>query len=364
MLRHLCVSAAIGLGLSQPSDAQVEFHRLGLLPGGDPPSTAWDVSANGSVIVGWARGDRGRQAFRWTKQTGMVGLLAPAESQALGISLDGTVTVGWSGGLTRSEPVQWTSSGVMFLDGVPGGDSVAVATATSGDGSVIVGWDEDHGAFRWTKDGGFSYLGTSPKVHDVVISGDGSVIAGSHNSGSQSRPFLWTEQDGVQPLPALQVSHDAWVRDLSADGRVAVGRSGSHAVMWVDGAVHELVGFAGNSGFQEAHGVSGNGSIIVGERLHPTLGGPEAWIWTEEIGILGLQDYLLMEHGLDLPGWRLSRAMAVSADGTTIVGIGVSPNGVGEAWAVTIPAPGAASLMLATALTTSRRRRAAANGNP
>ena len=42
------------------------YSDLGWLPGGGPPSSALDVSADGSVLVGWATAADGkREAFRW-----------------------------------------------------------------------------------------------------------------------------------------------------------------------------------------------------------------------------------------------------------------------------------------------------------
>ena len=41
---------------------------------------------------------------------------------------------------------------------------------------------------------------------------------------------------------------------------------------------------------------------------------------------------LLQAAGVDIPGWQLSEATAVSADGTTIVGKGVDPNGRFQGW--------------------------------
>lgn len=47
---------------------------LGDLPGGAVNSQAWDVSADGFVVVGHAESDSGDQAFIWTPATGMVAL--------------------------------------------------------------------------------------------------------------------------------------------------------------------------------------------------------------------------------------------------------------------------------------------------
>ena len=66
--------------------------------------------------------------------------------------------------------------------------------------------------------------------------------------------------------------------------------------------------------FSAAFGVSGDGSIVVGESTTPD--GIEAFRWAENTGMVGLGD---------LPGGKhQSMADAISADGKTIVGFGSS----------------------------------------
>jgi uncharacterized membrane protein len=108
------------------------------------------ISANGSVIVG-QNYDTGT-AFRWAIADGMVDLgRSPSGSgtAAFDVSADGSVIVGGS-------PFRWTSqSGIVPLTLFPTG----FITAISGDGNVIVGatrgqqnsaltWDEIHGSRR------------------------------------------------------------------------------------------------------------------------------------------------------------------------------------------------------------------------
>jgi hypothetical protein len=64
----------------------------------------------------------------------------------------------------------------------------------------------------------------------------------------------------------------------------------------------------------------------------------EAFRWTEIDGMQSVQD-LLAAEGIDLGGWTLRRATGVSADGTTIVGWGLNPDGKSEGWVATLPLP-------------------------
>ncbi|MEX2138200.1 MAG: PEP-CTERM sorting domain-containing protein [Pirellulales bacterium] len=62
---------------------------LGDLPGGRRISEAYDVSADGSVIVGMSENQDGRRAFYWTPQTGMLNL------EDLLVSFGATNLDGW-----------------------------------------------------------------------------------------------------------------------------------------------------------------------------------------------------------------------------------------------------------------------------
>jgi uncharacterized membrane protein len=70
---------------------------------------------------------------------------------------------------------------------------------------------------------------------------------------------------------------------------------------------------------------SANGSIIVGASTN------QAFHWTQKTGMVSLKETLIGE-GLDVNGWTLTSANAISADGFTIVGNGINPSGQSEAW--------------------------------
>ena len=68
---------------------------LGDLPGGSFESFAFDMSADGSVVVGQGNGVLGREAFIWDATNGMQNLKDFLESQ-LGLDLTGwTLTDAW-----------------------------------------------------------------------------------------------------------------------------------------------------------------------------------------------------------------------------------------------------------------------------
>jgi hypothetical protein len=97
-----------------------------------------------------------------------------------------------------------------------------------------------------------------------------------------------------------------------------------------------------------AFGVSGDGTRIVGQGRQAVPGPAgqtaRAVIWDSEHGLREIKGVLENDYGLDLTGWTLVEANAISRDGTTIVGTGYppedagSPNRILEAWLARIPA--------------------------
>jgi probable HAF family extracellular repeat protein len=117
-------------------------------------SDASGISADGSTIVGEAQDSQGHyRAFRWTASTGMVdlGTLGGGNllSNATATSHDGSVVVGYSLTTTSSasdHAFVWTAKcGMQDLNTVlkskiPNGWILQSATDVSEDGTVITGW--------------------------------------------------------------------------------------------------------------------------------------------------------------------------------------------------------------------------------
>src|SRR5687767_13379004 len=160
-VRFVRVGALVGvvtaLAGSGAHAATPSLTALGKLPGGVYYSTAIGVTADGSVVVGWSETAAAGQAFRWTRDGGMVGmgnLPGDTGSLASGISADGSVIVGLSDSPASNQAFRWTSAGGMVgLGSLPGG-VLSFATGVSADGSVVVGSSGNSVgsgvAFRWT----------------------------------------------------------------------------------------------------------------------------------------------------------------------------------------------------------------------
>jgi probable HAF family extracellular repeat protein len=121
---------------------------LGVLPDGRY-SYAYDVSADGAVVVGGSYDNEGRpRAFRWTAAEGMqdLGTLGGDGSVAKGVSADGSVVVGWAeNAAEQRRAFRWTASRGMedlnttYASLLTNGSTLIEAYAISPDGRYIVG---------------------------------------------------------------------------------------------------------------------------------------------------------------------------------------------------------------------------------
>ena len=195
------------------------MQGLGYLPG-ETWSSAHDVSADGSVVVGTSDTPEGSQgeAFRWTESSGMVGIGdlpgGGSQSQAYGVSTDGSVVVGQGSAVSGYEAFRWTQSGGMVgLGDLPGGELDSWAFGVSADGSVVVGyswsaWDL-HEGFRWTASEEMIGLGGGKAR---AVSADGLVVVGdsvwiSVYSTFKPSKRVWITSPLVS-LPAIPISID------------------------------------------------------------------------------------------------------------------------------------------------------------
>ena len=350
------------IGAQQPSRVEragrqltsiPRFTALGYLPG-KSRSTATAVSSDGSIVVGFSE-TPDKEAFRW--EDGVIsglGDLAGGDqsSAALGVSADGSVVVGSGtpagplfGGPT--EAVCWENGVITSLGGFPGlpGQThpfSSEAHGVSADGSVVVGWGASPlggtEAFRWTSATGLVGLGDLSTTfgttsYAMATSEDGNVIAGQGYSESGIEAFRWVQGEGMSGLGWLEGTPDfSSAFGISSDGSVVVGASRPISVdaafRWSEST--GMVPLAGPGIFQsKANGASADGSVIVGLAYD---GETKAFLWDQAHGMRFLQDVLVDEFGLDLTGWSLTEALAITPDGLTIVGYGTNPDGLTEAW--------------------------------
>jgi len=236
------------------------LKELGDLFGGEFKTMVFDVSTDGSVVVGYSNSKNGPEAFRWTIANGIEGLgdLPDGEfhSVATSVSADGSVVVGSGSSKYGKQAFRWTkATGLEGLGDLPGGEYESRAYHVSADGSVVSGQSDAKSgsdAFRWTKTGKMLSLNLNSLnsiYHDVGlfasrISDDGNVILVNVLPKINS-PVIWNNKNGVQVLKNILIN------------KYAVDMNG-----W---------------GLENASGISSDGIKIVGYGTNPD-GKREAWI--------------------------------------------------------------------------------------
>ena len=358
MGKHFLIVVAITIWLAQSVRADVwSFQGLGDLTGGPFQSAAFDVSDDATAVVGNGVTTVDTKAFRWTQNGGMIQLENSSYfSHSSGISADGSVAVGWiwDRATATVEAFRWTAAGgAVGLGDLPGGTFESYANDVSADGDVIVGQGQSNSgyeAMRWSEAGGMVGLGDLPGgiTHSAAfgVSRDGSVVVGEANSASGHEAFLWTSGTGMIGLGDLPGgTFDSHAEDVLADGNVVVGYGnsglGREAFRWtLGGGMVGLDDLPGGTFDSAAWGGTADGSIIVGSGN--TGIGREAFIWDSANGMRNLKNVLTSERGVDLAGWTLTYALAMSPTGDAIVGWGLNPSGQQEAWLVhVVPEPSA-----------------------
>jgi probable HAF family extracellular repeat protein len=244
-------------------------------------TTAASITRDGTRIVGNALDGHGiENAAIWTGGTSwqMLGSFSanaqPCDqllSHAYGASDDGRVIVGlgWDG-CRYAHAFRWEqSTGVVDL-----GSTNARSTRAnggSGDGAVIVGWQEDPVGLRvgakWIDRAQTIFQGPNGIVSEAFgANRDGSIIVGKvcDFAATVDLPsaWTWTADKGVTCFP---VSRPSWLPPLpylaamlatSDDGRVIVGAYtfglDSEALLWLDGQVFFLKDYLQQHGLPDA----------------------------------------------------------------------------------------------------------------
>jgi probable HAF family extracellular repeat protein len=349
-MRLLALLLLAALAAPAPSAQPPSFEGLGHFPFGPSSSEANAVSPEGAAVAGTAAsGFALFDAYVWLGG-GLQSLPRPfgrSASLALGISGGGELIVGSASSTNFSEPVLWTrEGGVIPLGFLDEGHRFGTARGITPDGRVVVGATGSAAgfeAFRWTEDGGMRGLGipAGGSSQATAVSTSGAVVVGFHVESGRQEAFRWTEETGRQSLGVLPGGSFSRATAVSSDGAVVVGVSDNGAVeeafVWTAGEGMMGLGALAAGGFSEAFGVSASGEVVVGRSESDR--GLRAFIWTPRDGMRDLRDVLVAEQRLDLTGWALSEARAITPNGSVIVGVGQNPEGAREAWRAVLRPP-------------------------
>jgi probable HAF family extracellular repeat protein len=264
--------------------------------------SATAVSRDGRTIVGNARDGNGKEnAAIWLggRDWRVLGSLHPNAlscdallSSAHGASDDGRVLVGlaWDG-CKIARAFRWEeSTGMVDLGSIVSGRSTR-ANDVSGDGRVVIGWQEDAFGFRqgamWVDGKEELFTGPNGIVGEAHgANSDGSIIVGGNCSPGEQAG--WMRREGaITCYPPPRQGRPGYVvlmLSSSEDGRVVGGAHSfgleSESILWLDGEPHYLKdylrergipdAFEGwvNTGFVEA--VSPDGRVLAGYGAGPT----------------------------------------------------------------------------------------------
>ena len=214
---------------------------------------AWDISADGHVVVGLMWNGCAPQAFRWTDDGG-AGTTVLLE-------------------LLGEGPTTPTNR----------------ASAISDDGAVAAGFASlttiDRTPAAWSADGS-GYLLDPANVDEpgevLSISENGAVLGGIWGNEA----FVWSEAAGRENLPrpdTLLPSDPCYANAIAAGGDLVFGGCGSPfftvpvAVVWTGSGVRQLVDIATENGLQVPDGfflttvlaAANDGSVLLGVAMNP-----------------------------------------------------------------------------------------------
>ncbi len=352
------------------SAASAQFFNLG------PNVEPWSISDTG-VVAALSPGHGGYAM--WTEEAGIVGIGGALPGDGFG----GTPSISADGlriGGTNVNPdtgrgeMAWydvTSGQWHNLGGIGGFSDFSTSSGwgISGDGQHVVGlgW-VDAGtahATRWaegtgTVDMGSTVPGMSSRANGTDY--DGSVVVGWQDGEFGGRNgAVWV--DGVQTVildgDGFNVGE---AQSVSADGQWVTGIAFSNQ-SWryntVTTAFEYLEPVAGDFFFPTAFGtgISDDGSTIVGSVRDfgpPIFGTGVVW---QDGAVMTLADFFTSAGVAYEPGFLFSVPLAISGDGLTYSGLGLSPSEGVIGWVVTVPTPGTAALLGLVAFAAGRRRR-------
>jgi hypothetical protein len=274
-------------------------------PPGRPQCNVHGTNVDGSVVVGSCGVSvSDYDAFRWTAAGGFEILDdSQGPSGALDVSADGTIVIGFAAEGT----FRWTAAGGMTQDGalffsddasawITGSTWMTASTnqslgfeplQISGDGNVVVGYESegaDTKAYKWTAGGSTVELPPPSGMTNAVAkcaSKDGSVIGGKAEMGGQIYGVIWrgTTPESVGVTAEVRSATDAGIQILTDDGSAGLSFHYAYGTLyWSEsGGLRPLYQVLNESGavleeldIYEAQGLSGDGRFVVG-RLGPRV---------------------------------------------------------------------------------------------
>lgn len=262
----------------------------------------FDVSADGTVIAGYANHNDQQGYFRWSKETGFEFKwpqfrMRSIQDDALALSADG------------SAMAAMTNLGVVYCRGddvrVIAKDAQSLAGITPDGKQVVLNLkSDDSHIYRWTEQTGLVAI-EAPKSKALTLTGlsaDGAVVVGFRSTKDAFHPVIW--RDGK--FDVLMQSGHGMTGRMSGDGRRFLARQ----MVWEDDQPSPPI--PGESGFVIER-FSQDGSILGGMR-------DSACLWTKETGVIALA--VLLERILPKEIDRLIDVKGLTVVGNHVVVVG------------------------------------------
>jgi hypothetical protein len=187
-----------------------EWESLGYLPNAGlcpSRSSAYELSADGTVACGLSWDGCSGRAFRWTQATGMVEMQNQANggNRASVISADGTLLAGFAQGSFERTPTIWDAAGNGDLLDPPNGDALGEIHGMNDAGTIMLGtWADPNDpvalAHMWTP-------GTGPGGWDRA-----QIAAGAQLPGWTGVPEDVSDCGTIVGFDFLVGNRRAWIQ--------------------------------------------------------------------------------------------------------------------------------------------------------
>lgn len=373
------VSCLLG---AQVAGAQAPYFLvLGDLPDGADHSEAEAISDDGFYVAGSSYSASGQEVVLWTIDGAMEGLgsIHPESGSSIranGVSstgvVTGTATSAWPN-LYQEAFVATAASGSVGIGTLGVGSlSYSWGHAISDDGVHVVGQSQGT-AYLWSQASGLVALPQTVADYNSSnaygVSSGGDYVVGVQffllpNGSAQPVGTRWTLAGGVVEIGETVPDATRYTPcDVSSDGQVVVGSAfdpttaDSFAFVWTPtGGIEPIPPSQDGLEPSGACNVSANGTVALGTAYVDGVFVP--YLWDRWRGTTTLADRIVAA-GIDPGEWEIIDALAISGDGTTIVGTALGATGR-RGYVVHMPEPvGVRPIAgaIAVALTLARRRR-------
>lgn len=221
---------------------------------------------------------------------------------------------------------------------------------------------------RWTNGALTQQVG--PSFVSGPCSPDGNTAIGvTYTGGSGATLSRWTRAGGSNGSTHTLTQFPASWSNVRAplamtpngDAAIGIAYTGHdryQSWIWRNGQLADM-GVPEGATTLFATGIAASGELVVGTAViqeQPQAFRQIAHVWTPEIGWQSLSGWL-ESHGMSFPGWTFQSINSITPDGRTFAGDGRTPMGDYRGFVITIPGPGAATLVVVSLGFACRRRR-------